>query len=161
MRILRRKHLDLNAPAEPGEVEYSPLGLTRMTNFIVKRLTMIIVVGSLVLTAIVASTATYAIVSTLQRNDINENQKAAESLALAGLVGNCAFLNITQGFTKDMVTRMQKYGVKFATPEGEAAFYAETLPVFQQVDCKALVPAKDRAEVTLNYPTTLPPNPAK
>lgn len=155
---------NLEAPPDPDEPELTPVQLTRFLFWFQKRLNRIMLVGGIVVVAIVSSTFTYGVVSTMQRGDIQDAAEAARAQGVGAAVGSCALNRVTLGLIGDLLTRDEQAGFRAPgmTDAEAAAHYATQRASVNQLifDCKILAPADDRINIELEYPTTLPPSPA-
>lgn len=155
MRLIP-KPIDLNAPQGDDEVVYDNLTLSRLhrgrgrfQNVVIAALVFMLAAGAIA-------------VFIGARNDdkITDAAKESQDRDLAGLVGICGVTNVNRIGIQNFLAEVNATNALEKGPEWDALF-DKYHPYFTPVECRALVPEKDRVKLCLQYPPSHDPETGK
>lgn len=126
----------------------------------IRRAVLPVVVLLLLLVTVVASAGGVAIVALFtQASSIKQDAKDSQTRDLGALVAVCAIPEVNKVQINNFVSRLEAAGIDAAHPAKLQEAFDKAHEELGPFDCKALVPAKDRVQVCLQYPTTIPKDP--
>lgn len=94
----------------------------------------------------------------LNANDIGDRDREGQSRDLAGLIGNCAVVEVFRTGQYNMLVSIERER-PFVVTDTFAAWRDAQLPQFGPVDCTAIIPEDDRASarICLDLPDRIDP----